>query len=303
MPTIAMFSGTFTAMITPFAGDGIDDNALDRQIDFQIDGGVDGLVPVGTTGESPTLSHDEHRHVVERVCEQAAGRVKVIAGTGSNATAEAIDLTRHARHVGADAALVVNPYYNKPTQEGLYRHFMKVADVGLPIVLYNIPGRTAVALSAETIGRLARHEKIVAVKEATGSMDMVSEIAAICDLERFAILSGDDSLTLPLMAMGGRGVVSVLSNLLPQRVKALTDAAAAGRFTEAARLHHSLFPLFKAIFLETNPIPIKAAMALAGRDSGQLRLPMCGIGDAARAELVAALEAGGVLAEAHTDPV
>jgi len=297
-----MFSGTLTAMITPFHGDAVDYECLDRQIAAQIDAGVDGLVPVGTTGESPTLSHEEHRAVVERVCTQAAGRAKVVAGTGSNATTEAVSLTRHARQVGADAALVVNPYYNKPTQEGLFRHFMEVADVGLPIVLYNIPGRTAVALSAETIGRLAQHENIVAVKEATGSMDMASEIAAVCDLDRFAILSGDDSLTLPLMALGGHGVISVASNLLPQRVKALTDAASAGDFAQAARLHHALFPLFKAMFVETNPIPIKAAMELAGRDSGQLRLPMCEISAANRRRLVAALEAAGVLHGAVGQP-
>ncbi len=292
--TSARLSGTFTAMITPFVDDRVDVDRLDAQIDFQIDGGVDGLVPVGTTGESPTLSHGEHRDVVERVCTRAAGRVKVIAGTGSNATAEAVDLTRHALQVGADAALVVNPYYNKPTQEGLYRHFMQVADVGLPVVLYNIPGRTAVTLHAETIGRLAAHDKIVGVKEATGSMDMVSEIAALCDLDRFAVLSGDDSLTLPLMALGGCGVVSVVSNLLPQRVKALTDAAASGDHAQAARLHHALFPLCKAMFVETNPIPVKAAMAMVGRDSGQLRLPMCALSDVHRAPLAAALEAAGV---------
>ena len=289
-----MFSGILTAMITPFLGEQVDHDQLDRQIAYQIDAGVDGLVPVGTTGESPTLSHSEHRQVVERVCAQAAGRVKVVAGTGSNATSEAVALTRHAKTVGADGALVVNPYYNKPTQEGLYRHFMSVADVGLPVVLYNIPGRTAVALTAETIGRLAEHDNIVAVKEATGSMDMASEVAAACDLSQFSLLSGDDSLTLPLMALGGKGVISVLSNLLPQRVKALADAAASGNFAEAARLHHRLFPLFKAMFLETNPIPVKAAMAMVGRDSGQLRLPMCEISADNKRLLAAALEAGGV---------
>ena len=270
-----MFQGAFTAMITPFRGGQVDLNRLRANVQFQIHEGTDGLVPVGTTGESPTLSHEEHRLVIECVVQTAAGKVKVIAGTGSNSTAEALELTEHARIVGADSALVVNPYYNKPSQEGMYRHFMKIADVGLPIVLYNIPGRTAVTLTPPTIARLAKHQNIVAIKEATGSMDTASEIRSLCDPATLTILSGDDSLTLPLMAIGGKGVISVLSNLLPNRVKRLTEAALSGDTARARQIHLQLFPLFKAMFIETNPIPIKTAMALAGKDSGELRLPLC----------------------------
>lgn len=283
--------GAFTALITPFARGGVDYARLAANVKFQIDQGIDGLVPVGTTGESPTLSHEEHRLVIEKVVEAAAGKVKIIAGTGSNSTAEALELTRHARQVGADAALMVNPYYNKPTQEGLYRHFAAVADaVDIPIVLYNIPGRTGITMAPATVARLAAaHRNILAVKEATGSLDIASEIAVLTDPDRFGIISGDDSLTLPLMSIGGRGVISVLSNLLPAKVKALTAAALAGDFALARRLHLDLFPLCKAIFLETNPIPIKTAMALKGMDTGELRLPLCEMSDGAKAQLESAL--------------
>jgi len=268
-----MFQGAMTAMITPFSDGPVDFGRLREQIEFQIEAGIDGLVPVGTTGESPTLDHEEHNRVVSATAEVVAGRVPVIAGTGSNSTDEALRMTRHAADVGVTGSLQVNPYYNKPTQEGLYRHFMTIADEGgLPVVLYNIPGRCAVALTAETIVRLAAHPKIVAIKEATGSLDLASEIAGRCDL---AILSGDDSLTLPLMSVGGRGVVSVLSNIIPDRVAELTRLGLAGDFEAARRLHAQLFPLFKGMFLETNPIPIKAAMKLLGRDNGQTRLPLC----------------------------
>ncbi len=277
-----MIQGAMTAMITPFRAGAIDFERLRRNVAFQIEQGIDGLVPVGTTGESPTLSHEEHRQVVEHVVTAAAAMVPVVAGTGSNATTEALELTEHAKSIGADAALSVNPYYNKPTQEGLYRHFMAVAEVGLPVVLYNIPGRTAVSLAPQTIARLAKHPNIIAIKEATGDMDTASQIAASCDL---TILSGDDSLTLPLMAIGAAGVISVLSNLMPARVKSLTAAAAAGDFTTARRLHLELLPLFKAIFIETNPIPIKEAMKLAGTDTGELRLPMCEMAEENRAAL------------------
>lgn len=268
-----MFEGAYTAMITPLRDGQVDTDRLIANVRFQITSGITGLVPVGTTGESPTLSHDEHRKVIETVVKAAAGKVKVIAGTGSNATSEALELTRHAKSVGADAALMVNPYYNKPTQEGLYRHFMTVADgVGLPIVLYNIPGRTGITMSARTVARLYEHPSIVAIKEATGSMDMASEIAGLCDIP---ILSGDDSLTLPLMSLGGKGVISVVSNLLPGRVSALVKAGLAGDYAGARKIHYELLPLFKAAFVETNPIPIKIAMQLAGLDTGELRLPLC----------------------------
>ena len=288
-----MLAGTFTAMITPFRGDAVDHDRLVANVQYQIEQGVNGLVPVGTTGESPTLSHEEHRRVIEIVVAAAAGRVPVVAGTGSNSTTEALELTEHARRVGADMALMVNPYYNKPTQEGLYRHFMTVADkVDLPIVLYNIPGRTGVTMAPATVARLAAHDNIVAVKEATGSMDIASEILGSCDI---TVISGDDSLTLPLMALGARGVISVLSNLLPARVRALTAAVADGDLARARSLHAELFPLASAMFIETNPIPIKTALALAGRDTGLLRLPLCEMATANRRRLEAALQAAGVL--------
>lgn len=285
-----MFQGALTAMITPFRRGEVDYERLRRNVQYQIEQGIDGLVPVGTTGESPTLSHAEHKRVVEVVIEAARAaasrRVPIIAGTGSNSTEEALDLTRHAKSAGADAALLVNPYYNKPTQEGMYRHFSKVADeAGLPIVLYNIPGRSAVALQPQTIARLAKHPLIVGVKEATGSLEVASEIASLCDMNRFFIVSGDDSLTLPLMSVGAKGVISVASNILPARVKAMVAAAAAGDFAAARKLHFELYPLFKGLFIETNPIPVKTAMALLGWDTGELRLPLCEMASANLASL------------------
>lgn len=268
-----MIQGAMTALVTPFKGNKVDYGQLKKNVKFQIQQGIDGVVPVGTTGESPTLSHDEHRKVIEETVKAVGGKVKVIAGTGSNSTVEALELTKHAKQVGADAALMVNPYYNKPTQEGLYRHFMMVADkVALPIVLYNIPGRTGITMAPSTVAKLAKHKNIVAIKEATGSLDIASEIASLCDI---TILSGDDSLTLPLMSIGGKGVISVLSNIIPAKVKALTVAGLAGDYAAARALHIELFPLFKGMFVETNPIPIKTAMALLGNDTGELRLPLC----------------------------
>ncbi len=291
-----MFKGALTALVTPFRDGEVDYDRLTGNVEHQIAEGIDGLVPVGTTGESPTLSHDEHDKVIEAVVKAAAGRVPVIAGTGSNATDEALRLTQHAKEVGADASLQVNPYYNKPTQEGLYRHFMAIADgVDLPMVLYNIPGRCGVAMTAATVSRLAAHPNVVAVKEATGSLDLASEIAALCDPERFTILSGDDSLTLPLASVGAKGVVSVLANLLPARVKALADAVLSGDTAQARRLHLDLFPIFKGMFIETNPIPIKTAMALAGKDTGELRLPMCEMAGDNREKLEKLLKEQGVL--------
>lgn len=291
-----MFKGVMTALVTPLRDGRVDYGRLAANVEFQISEGIDGVVPVGTTGESPTLSHDEHDKVIEAVVEVAAGRAPVIAGTGSNATDEAVRLTVHAKEVGADGSLQVNPYYNKPTQEGMYRHFMTIADAAdMPMVLYNIPGRCGVALTAQTIARLAKHPNIVAVKEATGSLDMASEVAQLCDPEKFTILSGDDTLTLPLIAVGGKGVISVLSNLLPGRVKALADAALAGDFAKARKLHLELFPIFKAMFIETNPIPIKTAMRLAGMDTGELRLPMCEMSDDHCAALEKLLKKHGIL--------
>lgn len=291
-----LLKGAMTALVTPMRDGQVDYDRLASNVAFQIAEGIDGLVPVGTTGESPTLSHDEHDKVIDTVVEAAAGRVPVIAGTGSNATSEAVRLTKHAKQVGADASLQVNPYYNKPTQEGMYRHFMTIADAAdMPMVLYNIPGRCGVAMTAQTIARLAKHPNVVAVKEATGSLDLASEIAHLCDPEKFTILSGDDTLTLPLISVGGKGVISVLSNLLPARVKAIADAGLAGDFVAARKLHLGLFPVFKAMFIETNPIPIKTAMKLAGMDTGELRLPMCEMSEDNCATLEKILKAEGVL--------
>lgn len=283
-----MFQGAITALITPFASGRVDESRLEANVAWQIEQGIDGLVPVGTTGESPTLNHDEHNRVVEVVVRASRGRVPVIAGTGSNSTAEALAMTRHAKDVGATASLQVNPYYNKPTQEGLYRHFMAIADaVELPMVLYNIPGRSAVALAVETIARLAKHPNIVAIKEATGSLDIASEIAATTNL---TLLSGDDSLTLPIMAVGGKGVISVASNIIPARVHHLTQLALDNKWPEARSLHLELLPLFKGLFIETNPIPVKTAWQLMGRDTGELRLPMCEMSNGNQAKLVELLK-------------
>jgi 4-hydroxy-tetrahydrodipicolinate synthase len=269
-------SGVFTAIVTPFTPDGsaIDFARLAEQVAFQAVGGVTGVVIAGTTGESPTLDAAEHAELLDRAVALArAHGLLAVAGTGSNSTAHAVEAQRRASRAGADAALSVVPYYNRPTQEGLYAHFMEVADAApVGVILYNVPGRCAAGLSADTIERLARHPNIVAVKEATGSLDMASEVALRCPA--LALLSGDDSLTLPIASVGGVGVVSVLSNLLPQRVSAMCDEFLTGRFAAAREIHREVFPLCRALFAETNPIPVKAAMALLGRDSGALRLPM-----------------------------
>ena len=268
-----MFKGTLVALVTPFKDGRVDYDAIQRLVDWHLEQGTDGLVPVGTTGESPTVDVDEHKKVIETVVQRAGGRVPVIAGTGGNATAEAIELTQFARDAGADASLQVCPYYNKPTQEGLWEHFAAIARAcDLPMVLYNIPGRTAVSMTPETVARLAELDQVVGIKEATGSMDQASEILARCDL---TVLSGDDSLTLPLMAIGARGVISVVANLVPQDVKRLTDAMLAGDAETARDAHRRLFPLCRAMFVETNPIPIKTAMKWAGLlDSDERRLPL-----------------------------
>lgn len=269
-----MFTGAMTAMVTPFHEGKLDEARLRDQVEFQIKNGIDGLVPVGTTGESPTVDFKEHARVIELTVQAARGRVPVIAGTGANATSEAIELHQIAKKLGATGCLSVNPYYNKPTQEGLYRHFMTLADrVDLPIVLYNIPGRTGITMSAATVARLHKEarNRIVAVKEATGSLDMATEIMSMCDI---TVVSGDDSLTVPLMSIGAKGVISVASNLLPAEVKALTAAALKGDYESARAMHHRLFPLIRTLFLDGNPVGIKSAMKLVGRDSGELRLPL-----------------------------
>jgi 4-hydroxy-tetrahydrodipicolinate synthase len=270
-----MFQGAFTAMVTPFAstGEALDEGRLKANIRWQIEQGIDGLVPVGTTGESPTLSLTEHHRVIELTVLSCEGRVPVIAGAGSNCTARAVQSTKDAKAVGANASLQVIPYYNKPTQEGLYRHLMTIADsVDLPMVLYNIPGRCAVGLQMQTIERLATHPNIVAIKEASGDLELVSRIAQGTDL---TILSGDDALTLSIMKLGGKGVVSVTSNLVPSKMHALTDAGLRGDWIAASSVHHELAPLFEVLFIETSPIPVKTAMRLMGMDRGFLRLPLC----------------------------
>jgi 4-hydroxy-tetrahydrodipicolinate synthase len=288
--------GSCVAIVTPFRGGEVDYDALGRLIEFQIDGGTQGLVPCGTTGESPTLSHGEQDKVIEFAVERAAGRVPVIAGTGSNSTAEAVRLTQHAKDAGADACLVVNPYYNKPTQQGMYDHTARLGKIGLPIVLYNIPGRTSIELAAETIVRMYEEiEMVVGVKEATTKLDTASAVAAACDI---TILSCDDSLTLPICSVGGRGVISVLANILPGEVRKLCDAIAAGDAAAARGQHLRLFPLFKAMFVETNPIPIKAALAMTGMIANELRLPMTPLSDPLRAPLAKLLAQFGVEAKA-----
>ncbi|MBF0254171.1 MAG: 4-hydroxy-tetrahydrodipicolinate synthase, partial [Candidatus Omnitrophica bacterium] len=265
--------GSMVALVTPFKNQKVDLNALARLVDFHAKNGTSAVVPCGTTGESPTLSHKEHQDVIRATVEAADGRLLVIAGTGSNCTDEAVTLTRFAKKAGADACLSVVPYYNKPTQEGLIRHFTAIAVKGsLPVVLYNIPGRSGVALLGDSIAKLARIEEIVAIKEATGSMDVASEILTRTDL---TVLSGDDSLTLPLLALGARGVISVVANLVPEDVALMIRLFEEDDLSEARKIHRQLFPLVKALFLETNPIPVKAAMQMLRMDTGEIRLPLC----------------------------
>ena len=287
-----MLAGAMTALITPFRDGRLDDTRLKEQVERQIKGGVSGVVPVGTTGESPTLSVEEHARVIELTVKVAAGRVKVIAGTGANATTEAVELHRHAKSVGADAALSVNPYYNKPSQEGLYRHFMTLSEaVDLPIVLYNIPGRTGITMSAATVARLHKSGNFIAIKEATGSCDLASEIRTMCDI---TIISGDDSLTLPLMSLGATGVISVLSNLLPDVVSSLVEKFRRGDFAGAEALHRKHFQLTRSLFFDGNPAGIKYAMQLAGLDSGELRLPLVEAGEETRTTIAGHLKTLGI---------
>ena len=288
-----MFQGAYTALITPFGRDGaVDYGRLRELVEFQIAGGIDGLVPVGTTGESPTLDAEEHLEVIRVVVEAAAGRVKVIAGTGANSTAEALELTARAKDLGVDGTLQVTPYYNKPTQTGLLRHFSAVADLGLPVVLYNVPGRAGCEIAVPTVAELAKHPQVVAVKEAAGSVDRVSRLKAACEIDVF---SGDDGLTLPMMSVGGCGVISVASNVAPRAVADLVHAAAAGRWDEARALHYQYYALFNDVFIETNPIPIKAALEMAGLGPAVYRLPLCEMAPANRDRLRATLQACGVV--------
>jgi len=290
-----MFHGALVALITPFHDGQVDYQTLEELVEFQIESGSDGIVPVGTTGESPTLSYEEHKEVIKRVVDVVAGRIPVIAGTGSNSTAEAIELTEFAKKAGADASLQVCPYYNKPTQEGFYQHFKAIAEeVDIPLVLYNIPGRCGgTGLSIDTVERLSKVENIVAIKEATGSLDFAAEIAQRTDL---TILSGDDSLTLPIASVGGKGVISVVANIVPADVKAMTDLILEGDFVSARKWHRKLFPLAKSMLsLATNPIPIKAAAAMLGMASDELRLPMVPLDDSQKTKLRTMLKDYGLL--------
>lgn len=289
-----MFGGTYTALVTPFKADGsLDEDGLRSLVQRQVEAGVDGIVPVGTTGESPTLDYAEHARVIEVAVEAAGGRVKVIAGTGSNSTHEALELTRGAMSAGADATLQVTPYYNKPNQEGIHRHFTAVADLGLPVVVYNIPGRTARDIEVDTLVRLAEHPQIVSVKESTGQVERVSELRHRCP--RLTVLSGDDPLTLPMMVVGADGVISVASNVAPREVAAMVRHAREGRWDEARAMHARLYPLFRDLFIDTNPIPVKAAMELLGLGAAVYRLPLCPMADAKLARLRATLKAVGLL--------
>ncbi len=284
--------GAYTALVTPFRHGKLDKAALKALVEEQIAGGIDGLVPVGTTGESPTLDYLEHMEVIEWVVEFAAKRCQVIAGTGANSTAEALELTRQAARAGADATLQVTPYYNKPSNEGLFLHFAKIADEGgLPVVLYNVPGRSAREIDLKTVVRLAAHPNIVGIKEAGGSADRVSQILDACQIQ---ILSGDDALTLPMMVLGAQGVISVASNVVPAAVSSLVHAALAGQWDTAREWHYRLYPLFRDFFIETNPVPVKAALAMLGKIAEEYRLPLCAISDANREVLRASLRKAGL---------
>ena len=291
-----MFTGTYTAIVTPFKNGQLDEAALARLVKNQIKGGVDGIVPVGTTGESPTVDYDEHIRIIELSVKLAAGKIKVLAGTGANSTSEAIGLTIAAEKAGADGSLQVAPYYNTPTQEGLYQHFKAIArNTKLPIILYSIPGRCGIEIAVPTVKRLAADCKnIIGIKEAGGNADRVSQLRAALGA-KFEILSGDDSLTLPFMAVGAQGVISVASNVAPREVATMVRAFAKGDVKKALQIHQKLYPLFKDLFIETNPVPVKGAMAILGFCDEEYRLPLVRMSAANRATLKAAMKASGIL--------
>ena len=291
-----MFTGTYTAIVTPFRNGKLDEAALERLVRAQVRAGVDGIVPVGTTGESPTVDYEEHVQIIELSVKLARGRIKVLAGTGGNATSEAIYLTQRAEKAGADGSLQVAPYYNKPTQEGLFQHFCAVARATrLPIVLYSIPGRCGIEIGVDTVKRLAqRCKNIVGIKEAGGSADRVSQLRAALG-PRFDIMSGDDSLTLPFMAVGAQGVISVVSNVIPRQVAEMVQAYASGKAGAALKLHQKYYPLFKDLFIETNPVPVKAALAMLGQIEEEYRLPLVPMSPKNREVLRATMKAVGVL--------
>lgn len=291
-----MLTGTYTAIVTPFRNGKVDEPAFERLVKLQVKGGVDGIVPVGTTGESPTLDYDEHIRVIELAVKASAGKVKIMAGTGGNSTKEAVFLTQEAERVGADASLQVAPYYNKPSQEGLFQHFKTVADATkLPIILYSIPGRCGIEIAVETVARLAKAcRNIVGIKEAGGSCDRVSQLRAALG-PKFSIFSGDDSLTLPFMSVGADGVISVASNIIPKEVSHMVRAFAIGKPAVALKLHAKCYPAFKDLFIETNPVPIKAALAMKGLCAEEYRLPLVPMSAANRERLTATLKSCGIL--------
>lgn len=270
-----MLKGAITAIVTPFRNGAFDEEAYRELIEFQIQGGIHGIVPCGTTGESATLSHEEHKRVVEVCIDQVKKRVPVIAGTGSNSTREALDFTKHAEAAGADYALMITPYYNKPTQEGLYQHYKTISqETKIPIVVYNVPSRTGVNLLPETVARLAELPNIVGVKEATGDLKQCAKIVELCG-DKITLLSGDDFTVLPLLAIGGQGVISVVSNVVPGDMAGMVNAFFAGRLEEARKLHYKMWPLMEAMFYETNPVPVKTALKMLGKITGEVRQPLC----------------------------
>jgi 4-hydroxy-tetrahydrodipicolinate synthase len=290
-----MFSGAIVAIVTPFKNGKVDEEALRRLIEFQIANGTDGIVPCGTTGESSTLSHEEHDRVIEITIDAVKKRVPVIAGTGSNSTDEALRLTKHAYEAGADGALMVCPYYNRPTQEGLYQHFKIIAEsVPIPIVPYNIPGRTGVNLMPETVARLSKISNIVGIKEASGSLKQMQDVISLCGKD-FDVLSGDDFFTLPLLLLGGKGVISVISNVAPADMASMVDAFAGSDIRKARQLHNKMVPLVDALFLETNPVPVKAALAMMGKISYDVRLPLYKMSDSNYEKLKSAMKNYGLI--------
>jgi len=290
-----MFEGAFTALVTPFRNGRPDEDSYRALIDWQIRSGIHGIVPCGTTGESATLSHEEHKRILEIAVDEARGRAPVIAGTGSNSTREAVRLTSHAREIGADAALVITPYYNKPTPEGIYQHYKAISDeTHFPIIVYNVPSRTGTNLTPETVARLAKIGDIVGIKEATGDLKQASEIIEACDGE-LTVLSGDDFTVLPLLAVGGHGVISVVSNLVPDQMAAMVEAMKKGDLATAREIHKKILPLARAMFIETNPIPVKTSLAMMGKMVEEFRLPLCSMSRDNRKALTATLKEYGLL--------
>lgn len=291
-----MFTGSLVAIVTPFRKGKVDERALADLIEWQIASGTNGIVPCGTTGESATLSHNEHNRVIELTVEVVRRRVPVVAGTGSNSTDEAIALTKHAKQAGADGALLITPYYNKPTQEGLYRHYRAVAEaVDIPLVLYNIPGRTGVNMLPATIARLTTFRTIVGIKEGSGSVQQASDLVQMCG-NCLTVLAGDDALTLPMMAVGGKGVITVTANIMPAEMASLVKTFSEGKIDEARRIHFKLSPLFAALFFETNPIPVKEALGLMGKIDPELRLPLCPMAQDTREKLIGVLKDASLIA-------